>query len=103
MVVRRAWLRSATARKPSLGSFVGHPLLRYGDSRLVAGGQHRTGEMVNRIQHPRVGEDQVVVVLVPAGIQARQHAAGDLPGSGTGANPRPPAQVIQIRLYQLGE
>ena len=59
--------------------------------------------MVNRIRHPRMGEDQIIVVLVPAGIQARQHPAGDLPGSGAGANPRPPAQVVQIRLDQLGE
>jgi hypothetical protein len=48
-------------------------------------------------------EDQVIVVLVPAGIQARQHPAGDLPGSGAGADLRPPAQVVQVRLYQLGE
>ena len=29
-------------------------MLRYSDSRLVAGGQYRTGEMVNRIRHPRM-------------------------------------------------
>jgi hypothetical protein len=48
-----------------------------------------------------MGEDAVVVVLIPAAVQAHQHAEPDLLSGLDCADPHAPLEVLQVRLHSL--